>query len=738
MSKKRKKAAKQSREVIITPKKPDWWQPVLFILAGLLIFYPPLFNGLFFNPQMFISHIITSIIFSLVLFYRIRHKDYVLLRSPLDWAILAYAGAYLLSLVGAVQQGEAIYGFLKALNYFMVYWVVTRVARSYRLVRELLKFLVAGGLVVAVIGILAAVGYSDYPGAYENGVIMSTLQYSNTMAAYLAVMILIGVTLVQQEKTIWLKVVYSLANYLMAVAVIGALSKGAWIIMVGGALLLLIGMPGMYRLKSLYHLGLVIGIAGIVYSRFAASAAATDPNEALIYVGLGALLAAIGMLVWDGIEKIWQSQRLAPVIITVTFAALAVVGTLVLGNQVLQSSSDVAGEISGLLDLESSSYTARAEFMRCAVEIVKDHPIIGAGAGGWEALYRQYQNYSYWTTETHSHFLQVWVETGTVGLLAFLAMWLILLFYIFRIYKAKRKEEDQSHWILSWGIASGALALGAHAAIDFDLSIPAMCMVLWSLLALGNSLYNESSPAPAASSRQKPAYAWVQVGAAGLLVVLLLVSGSKYIYAFNLASQGDKELVAASKETKGQLQLELMNKASINYYRATQYDPNNGHYSAGLATVYANFFTLLYQQELPQAQEVHQRAVESVERAAHLRPYDIKCLNMLVENTDLIGYIPGFLELGKLSLKASPNDIMVYKNTANMWWVACQQTKQAGNKEMSLEFARHILLVEKSLQNQINRVDVEHPYWLGPRLQVDEDLEKLFKQADDYLNRNGK
>jgi O-antigen ligase len=52
--------------------------------------------------------------------------------------------------------------------------------------------------------------------------------------------------------------------------------------------------------------------------------------------------------------------------------------------------------------------------MRCAVEIVKDHPIIGAGAGGWEALYRQYQNYSYWTTETHSHFLQVWVETGTL------------------------------------------------------------------------------------------------------------------------------------------------------------------------------------------------------------------------------------------------------------------------------------------------------------------------------------
>lgn len=350
----------------------------MFILVGLLIFYPPLFKGLFFNQQMFVSHIITSIVFSLVLFHRIRHKDYVLLRNPLDWAILAYAGAYLLSLAVAVHQGDAIYGFLKALNYFMVYWVVTRVASSHDLVREMLKFLLAGGLAVAVIGILAALGYSNYPAAYNNGVINSTLQYSNTMAAYLAVMVLVGVTLVQQEKSLWLKTVYNIANYLMVVAILGALSKGAWIILVGGALLLLIGMPAMYRLKSLYFIGLAIGAAMMVYSRFAAAIVATDPNQALIYVGLGVLLAAMGVIVWEGLEKLWKSKRLAPVIITAVFAVVAVMGVFSLGSQVLQS-SDVVGEISSLLDTESSSYTVRLEFMRCAGEIVKDYPIIGTG-----------------------------------------------------------------------------------------------------------------------------------------------------------------------------------------------------------------------------------------------------------------------------------------------------------------------------------------------------------------------
>jgi len=735
MSNKRKKTAKQSKEVIIAPKKTDWWQPVLFILAGLLIFYPPLFSGLFFNQQMFVSHIITSIVFSLVLFYRISHKDYVLLRNPLDWAILAYAGGYLLSLVGAVHQGDAIYGFLKALNYFMVYWVVTRVASSYSLVREMLKFLLAGGLVVALIGILAAIGYSDYPGAYVSGAIMSTLQYSNTMAAYLAVMVLVGITLVQQEKSIWLKTVYSLANYFMVVAILGALSKGAWIILVGGTLLVLIGMPGMHRLKSLYYIGLAIGAAVMVYPQFAAAIVAADANQAWVCVGLGILLAGIGVIVWEGLEKLWKSQRLAPVIITVTVAALAVAGILALGNQVVLS-DDVAKEISGLLNLESSSYTARAEFMRCAVEIVKDHPIIGAGAGGWEALYRQYQNYSYWTTETHSHFLQVWVETGTVGLLAFLAMWLILFFYVIRIYKAKRKEEDKSHWILSWGIASGALALGAHAAIDFDLSIPAMCMVLWSLLALVNSLYNESFPVPEAPSRQKPTCAWAQMGGAGLLVMLLLVSGGRYLYAMNQAGQAEKAILELSQETDARKQVELLNQASLKYNQAVKSDPCNGHYLTSLTTVYTNIFTFLQQQGLPEADQVRRQAVKDIDRAGELRPYDIKSLTILIDNAARLGHTEGLISLGQKSIKASPNDIVVYKNIANLWWDASQQYLEAGREDVSIEFAHQIQILEKSLLNQIAGVNIEHPYWVGPRLQIDTELQNIFDQADDYLNQN--
>ena len=78
-----------------------------------------------------------------------------MITSPLDWAILGYAIAYALSLITAVVFGEAVYGFLRALNYFMIYWIVTQVIKEYTGIRTLLKIIIISGLGVAMIGILA-------------------------------------------------------------------------------------------------------------------------------------------------------------------------------------------------------------------------------------------------------------------------------------------------------------------------------------------------------------------------------------------------------------------------------------------------------------------------------------------------------------------------------------------------------------------------------------------------------
>ena len=158
MGQKKNKVHKKKPAVVEKTKNVDinrWLVLAVFFALAVLIFYPPYVRGLFFNEDIFIYHILTAIVFVFIWIEKIRKKDYSFLRTPLDWAVLAYGAAYLLSLFGAVHPGEGLYGFLRALNLFMVYWMVTRVVKDYQGYEKILQVLLASGAGVAAIGILA-------------------------------------------------------------------------------------------------------------------------------------------------------------------------------------------------------------------------------------------------------------------------------------------------------------------------------------------------------------------------------------------------------------------------------------------------------------------------------------------------------------------------------------------------------------------------------------------------------
>ena len=122
---------------------------------------------------------------------------------------------------------------------------------------------------------------------------------------------------------------------------------------------------------------------------------------------------------------------------------IALLATGVLVKKVPQvMPENIASELTELVDPQNNSFTSRADFYRWGLAIVKDHPVVGAGADGWNALYHQYQDYLTYTTEVHNHFLQVWVETGTIGFITFISIWLLLLITVYRVYKIKKKNKD--------------------------------------------------------------------------------------------------------------------------------------------------------------------------------------------------------------------------------------------------------------------------------------------------------
>jgi hypothetical protein len=68
-----------------------------------------------------------------------KRREFSFITGPLDWAVLGYTAAYALSLITAVVIGEAVYGFLRALNYFMIYWMITQVIKDFKDIRFILK-----------------------------------------------------------------------------------------------------------------------------------------------------------------------------------------------------------------------------------------------------------------------------------------------------------------------------------------------------------------------------------------------------------------------------------------------------------------------------------------------------------------------------------------------------------------------------------------------------------------------
>lgn len=122
----------------------------------------------------------------------------------------------------------------------------------------------------------------------------------------------------------------------------------------------------------------------------------------------------------------------------------------------------------------------KSYFNQDALEIYRDYPVFGAGGGGWRALFQQYQDYPYWSTQSHNFFSQLIVETGTVGVILFAAIFLYFGWLGFRWYFSLESVEQRVARSFYFVVLAGLLG---HSAIDFNMSYGYVNFLLFSSLA---------------------------------------------------------------------------------------------------------------------------------------------------------------------------------------------------------------------------------------------------------------
>jgi O-antigen ligase len=126
--------------------------------------------------------------------------------------------------------------------------------------------------------------------------------------------------------------------------------------------------------------------------------------------------------------------------------------------------------------------TGRTHFWSGTIEIIKDHPLTGAGLGAFSAVYPRYDtgNGNYRLEQAHNDYLQILSDGGVVGFALGLA------FVVWLFASALRRMQTHDKW--RRGVALGALSgcAGAlvHSFFDFTLHTAANGLMFLLLAAL--------------------------------------------------------------------------------------------------------------------------------------------------------------------------------------------------------------------------------------------------------------
>ncbi|MGQ9533559.1 MAG: O-antigen ligase family protein, partial [Desulfotomaculales bacterium] len=459
--------------------------PLILALLAVLLVLAPLGRGLFFSPELLLANAAAGAL-ALLVALDVAARGAGERLSWVDAGPVALVVAYAASTLMAVHIRPAVGALLTYLMYGTVYWAAARLSAREVHARAVLAACHAGVVATALVGALAAAGLLPVPGAWDGRSLMSTLQYKNAFAAYLATGCVAGMGLAVRAGSLG-RVMLASANALLVVLLFATQSRGGWVIFPLGLALLFWWVPAAYRYRALFHAVLFV-TAGLVAVRPVYGALTGGAGtRALVWLAAAAAAAGLAQLLYEGLAA-WLNRPEVPdatrrlmarggaayvLAVALAYTTYAVgtaptVAAAVLPAPVAARMATIGGE--------DVSFQARLLFTADALRVALDRPWLGGGGGAWNALYHQYQSSVYWTTEVHNHLAQVWVEAGIVGLLGFLG--LVAGLVVAGRRAVARLPRDAAALTATAGAAAATLFL--HSVLDFDLSLAALGVVLFA------------------------------------------------------------------------------------------------------------------------------------------------------------------------------------------------------------------------------------------------------------------
>ncbi len=209
------------------------------------------------------------------------------------------------------------------------------------------------------------------------------------------------------------------------------------------------------------------------------------------WVGIIFLLLVIGMAKWKDLMKFKTVFKLGTILLLLLFA-MSSMGLLSSIEQHAKTVTDVEENVSNL---------ERFHRWMVAINIFKDHPVLGIGTGTYEEHYASYKIRALETpiskmyAGVHSEYLTILSENGLVGIIAWISMLVSLYVCGQRIF---RQTGDIYVRNLALGVLGGFTTYLVHAFFNDYLSYDKVAIPFWLcfglVAAIGRVIKTQDAP----------------------------------------------------------------------------------------------------------------------------------------------------------------------------------------------------------------------------------------------------
>lgn len=639
-----------------------------------LIFLAPFFRGLFFAQDQRTALIFAVIIFWLTSLVYYQRKDLTFFKNPLDYLILGLPLIYIAATISAANYALAVDEVVENLLYFLVFWSTVRLVHTEKNITNIFLVIYLSAITVSIAGLLTASGYLEIKDGFltsDGGTIASTFQYKNSLASFLVAALFIGSYLKEELSNTLFKAAAALGNFLLLVVLFSTQSQGGYIVFGIFTVALWFLNPAKKRFNLIFST-VTLTILGIIESKMFLSSIA-DKNTGLAWLWIIAGIALVALGQW-AVGRFFK--RAAAIQVSFRQLLIVIVIAIIIGSVAL-GSMGVFQAIQGKIHMFGAM--ERFTMYQDGLKMVQEKPVLGWGGGGWSEAYNIFQGYGYTARQTHSYFLQVAIETGLIGLVIAVSIWIVYLTKAFKVYKASFKSiHSQS---MAAALICAVLAIISHALIDFDLSLSALTIVMFTLMACLVAVDPGQGPEPQGKKgnqvNTKAGYRLITstVAATAILAVALTIISST-----NSTSAAVEEI----KTGNGRKAVALIDKAiSMNPLVSENY---------GIAS------------QLQGALGKPDKAIEYAEKAVETARYNPDRQSELAIVYLRAGQNEKAVSAVRKAIELAPLRVTYYELLSNVLTVAATNELKAGNNNAAANYITQTLSIPENINSVLNSV----------------------------------